>query len=442
MRMTYDQWMKDTAAFARPRSAELKDLDQALKNYEYAVASSSGSVLGEKRALQQALESWKAAQKAKGQDWRSSVRNKLKAVEKLDAELGQVIGGAGGLNSRGEVMDSAEARARRIVADAIKQNTRSMFLGQKLTVKNSKALAGLNDVRSAMSSFKSACSGIKSAASGATSPGLAQQVQSMLVSLFGEATASQAQEALGPMFMEFLSNVTPFVGAVKSGAKAIQNWAQAAQSLYKKSKIQEGVGSFAPGDPAAAFEAIVRIQQREINSYATSASIYTISATAKAAFTAADFGAVSGAVLGAAETLAVLVQKIYLFARDWSEMRDANDLLATGACDLKLFGTCPLLGCYLIANSDTSAVINIAVGDYGRAGWKFEVEAMVAKAQPAFEKARAVVRDSRYEIAAMRGMKGGAVDRTAKTLGLPTGKLSGLIADVSTRIDKIGASAA
>lgn len=439
MRTIYDQWMKDTAALARPRSTELKAVDAALKTYEHAVEHSPGSVLGEKRALQRALEGWKAAQKAKGQDWRSSVRNKLKAVERLHAELGQIITGAGGLNSQGEVMDTEEARARRIVAEAIRQNTGKMFRGRKLTVKNSKALATLNDVRSAMSSFKTACGKVQSAASGATSPGLAQQVQSMLVSLFGDATAAQVQEALGPLFAEFLTNVTPFVGAIKSGAKAVLNWAQAAKSLYMKSKIQDGVGSFAPGDPVAAFEAIVRIQQREINSYAASASVYTVCATAKAAFTAADFGAVSGAVLGAAETLAVLVQKIYLFARDWTEMSEANELLEAGMCDLGLFKTCPLLGCYLIANSDTSAIINMAVGDYGRAGWMFEVEAMVAKARPAFDKARSVIRESRYEIAAMSGMKGAAVDRTAKTLGVPTGKLTGLIADVTAKIDRVGA---
>jgi hypothetical protein len=442
MRTTYDQWMKDTAAFARPRSAELKALDAALKDYEHALAHSSGSVLGQKKALQQALAKWQAAQKAKGQDWRASVRNKLKAVEKLDAELGQVITGAGGLNSRGEVMDSEDARARRAVAQAIKENTRSMFLGRKLTVKNLKGLASLNDVRGAMANFKSACGKIQSAASGAASPGLAQQVQHMLVSLFGDATAAHVQDALGPVFGEFLTSVTPFVGAIKSGAKAIQNWAQAAHSLYTKSKIQGGAASFAPGDPAAAFEAIVLIQDREINNYTVTATLFTISAGAKAAFTAADFGTVSGAVLGAAETLAVLVQKIYLFARDWNETSEANDLLEAGVCDLSLFKTCPLLGCYLIANSDTSAVINMAVGDYGRAGWMFEVEAMVAKARPAFDKARSVIQASRYEIAGMRGMKGAAVDRTAKTLGIPTGRISGLIADVTARIDRIGSSAA
>jgi hypothetical protein len=439
MNMTHAAWMKDTAAFGRPRSTEIKHVDDALLAYEKALRDSSGSVLGEKKALRAALEAWKAAQKSKGQDWRSSVRNKLKSVEKLDAELGHVIVGAGGLNSRGELMlDAAELLAAKTLADDIKRNTRQMFTGQKLTVKNTKALADLNGVKSALSSFKSAVGNVKDAARGAVQPNLSKQLQDMLVSLFGHATAAQVQEALGPVFGEFLTNATPFVGAIKSGGYAIVKWGQAAKGLYSKHGMADARSSFAPGDPAAAFEAILVIQQREINANAASASIYTVSATAKAAFTAADFGALSGALVGAAETFALLVQKIYLFARDWSEMNDANQLLLAEACDLNLFKTCPLLGCYLIANSDTSHVINMAVGDYGKTGWKFEVEAMVKKAQPVFEKARAVIKDSRFELAGMRGQKGTVVNRNAKTLGLPTGKLSGLVQDVTKRIDSIG----
>ena len=78
----------------------------------------------------------------------------------------------------------------------------------------------------------------------------------------------------------------------------------------------------------------------------------------------------------------------------------------------------------------------MAVGDYGKTGWKFEVEKMVRLAQPVFTKARDVIKDSRFEIASMRGMKGQVTDRTALTLGiLPTGKLDGLISDVTKKID-------
>jgi hypothetical protein len=434
MRMTHAQWMKDTAALGRVRSDELKAVDGALATYERALANSSGSVLNEKRALQRALEHWKAAQMAKGQDWRNSLRNKLKAVEKLDAELGMVIVGAGGLNSRGElVIDPAEMEARKIIANHVRNNTRTLFAGAQLSPRFTQVAS---DVQGAMSSFKSAAKSISSVGASA-GPSLNQQVQSLLVSLFGSATASQVQGALGPTSAEFLTNVTPFVGAIKSGGQAIVKWGQAAKGLYAKSKMANAADSFAPGDPAAAFDAILRIQQREINQNVASAGIYTTSAAAKAAFTAADFGAISGPVLGAAETLALLVQKIYVFARDWNEMNDANTLLKAGTLDLTLFKTCPLLGCYLIANSNTSDVINLAVGDYGRPGWKFEVEAMVLKARPVFDKASEVIKGSRYEIKSMRGMKGSAVNRTKKTLGVPTGKLDGLVHDVSQKIDSV-----
>jgi hypothetical protein len=89
----------------------------------------------------------------------------------------------------------------------------------------------------------------------------------------------------------------------------------------------------------------------------------------------------------------------------------------------------------------------MAVGDYGRAGWVFEVEAMVKKAKPVFDKSRSVILDARYEIPGFRGMKGTVVDRTAKILGVPTpkgkilvvptGKIQGLKHDVEGKFDRL-----
>jgi hypothetical protein len=449
--MTFAQWMKDTAAFGRSRSKELQAVDQAFKKYELAAENSAGSVLNERRALGGALEAWKQAQKAKGQDWRTSVRNSKKTVELLDAELGTVIVGKGGLNSRGElVIDPAELKARQEIARAIKDNTKTMFLGQKLTVKTTKALSDLSSVRSSLAEFKKKVGEIRSPAQ-AASPGLSQQVQSMVTSVLGGSAGAEVAHVLGTGFIgEIVTSATPFVGAIKSGVSAISKWGSAAAGLWKRHKLNGADGSFAAGDPQAAFEAIVRIQTREVHAYATEASIHTLAAGAKAAFTAADFGAVSGAVLGAAETLAVMMQKLYLWARDCSEIEEANGLILQGVFDFTLFKSCPLLGCYLIASSDTSAIVNMAVGDYGRAGWKFEVEVMVKNAQPVFDKARTVIHDSRFEIVGLSGMKGSVVDRTKKTGqwytkhgtkvlgGIPTGKLDGLIQDVENTINRMG----
>jgi hypothetical protein len=441
MAMTYELWMSETASFARARSKELKAVDEALKAWRLAEKNSSGSVLMQKKTLQQALESWKAAQKAKGQDWRTSVRNQKKAVEKLTGELGHVITGTGGLNSRGEIMlDAKELMALKAVSDAIKQNTRKMFAGQKLTTKTAKGLADLNDVRGALSTFKGAAKDIKGAATGTlVTTGLNDELKKLLASLFGESTAAEAQAALGPLFADFLTSATPFVGAISSGAKAVKNWASAAKTLYDKWGMAEASGSFAPGDPAAAFDAVLLIMNREATAFAATASIQTVAAGAKAAFTAADFGALSGPILGAAESLALVVQKIYLFARDWKEMKAANLLLEKGVCDFGLFKTCPLLGCYLIANSDTSAIINMAVADYGKTNWKLEVEMMVRKAKPVFEKSRTVIAGARFECAGMKGMKGQVVNRNATTLGLPTGKLDGFLDDISKKVGSVTA---
>jgi hypothetical protein len=436
MKMSYEKWMSDTAAFGRVRSKELKEIDAALLAYRQAEKNSNGSILAEKQRVQKALEAWK---KSKG-DWKNSIRNKNKAVELLSNELGAMIGFAGGMNSRGELMVTGdEARAMKIVADAIRGNTRLMFQGKKLTVKGSKAAADINDVRSALMDFKSKGTTIVNTARGVAAPPpklLGDQVRDLLVQLFG-GDAQAAQEALGPTFMDFLNAATPFLGAISSGIKAVGKWKDLAKNLYQQAQMSQASNSFAPGDPAAAFDAILRIMDRQATEYGVAASIYTVSSASKFATTAFDAGALSGPLLGAAESLAITIQKIYLFARDWKEMKAANAILATGPYDLTLFKTYPLLGCYLIANSDTSAIINMAVGDYGRAGWKLEVEIMVKKAQPVFAKAREVISGSRFEIASMAQMKGQVIDRTTTT-----GRIEGAVKDISDKVkQKVGLAA-
>lgn len=245
MKMTYAIWMKDTAVFGRARSKELRAVDDALKTYENAEKNRTGSILKERNAIDEALTAWK---QAKG-DWRNNARNKLKAVERLQAELGLVIVGAGGLNSRGELMmDPEEAKARKIVAEAIKKNAAAMFKGRKLTAKNSKKLVDQGRLDLALNHFKNMAKGIKSAAPGVAQPNYQQQVQNLLANLFGETGAGHVEQALGLNFiMRFVDSVTPFVGAIASGGKAIVKWGQAALGLYHKSQI---MGGRAPSCPA------------------------------------------------------------------------------------------------------------------------------------------------------------------------------------------------
>lgn len=77
----YKEWMQRTAVVARPRSPELKALDQALERHE---KFGGGDALWR---LEQALTKWKAKQ-GPGDAWKKSIRNKKdQAVEELTARL-------------------------------------------------------------------------------------------------------------------------------------------------------------------------------------------------------------------------------------------------------------------------------------------------------------------------------------------------------------------
>jgi hypothetical protein len=60
------------------------------------------------------------------------------------------------------------------------------------------------------------------------------------------------------------------------------------------------------------------------------------------------------------------------------------------------------------------------------------------QAQSVFDKARSVISESRYELAGMRGTKGTVANRKATSLGVPTGKLAGLVQDVRHKINGLG----
>jgi hypothetical protein len=78
--MTYDEWKKLTDVVGKPRSKELKEVDEALKRLE---RFGGGDALWR---LQQALDAWKQSQ-GPGDAWKRSVRNKKLAVEQLTAQI-------------------------------------------------------------------------------------------------------------------------------------------------------------------------------------------------------------------------------------------------------------------------------------------------------------------------------------------------------------------
>jgi hypothetical protein len=310
-----------------------------------------------------------------------------------------------------------DKKALEEIANYNKNNLVRMFAGKKLTLKKN-AGYGLQDSNKDQSSNSGGQDNDKT------------PVSNILDKLFGSGTSLGMQNVLGEEFTSTVIPIAiPLIGAFESGGNAIVAAGQALKGLYQKHKMSAASDSYAPGDPAAAFDAIMNIQTREIKKYETNASIYTVSALSQLAAFQIDFGIISSIAVKSGESIALRLHKLYLIHRDYKEMEEANVLLQQGPINLNLFKTCPLLGCYLIGNSDTSSVLNMAVQDYGKIDWMFNVETMVAKAQPVFKKSREVILKSRYTIKELENQKGSVANISTKK-----GKLQSLIGQVSLMI--------
>ena len=415
----YDDWMRRTNVFAARRSPQLVTVDEALKAY----GRPSGASPANLSAVKKAFEAWKLS---KGVDWRKSDRNRDKVCEQLEAELHGP--------SRNAPLSVAEIEAIKEVERANAMNLDRMFRSRQLQWKSVTKSADVSATRTSLTEFKKISSAGSALAGRSTSGGLTgalsgtlapakQAVETFLKTLFDELDLSHVVAALGPIIDEIVAAVTPYIGMVTGGVKALAGWGTAAKLAYQRSGHEDRAGAFAPGDPSAAFDAVLRIIDRELIQTVRKATTETVATLTQGVFTLVDFGALSGPLLGAAKALANLTARIYLLARDYREVKAANALLKLGALNLELFKINPLLGCYIVACSDTSAVINMAVADYGKPGWKFEVEDMVSRVQPLLIKASQFLRASRFEIPELATTAGALRYKLDKTLGMATGKL-------------------
>ena len=197
---------------------------------------------------------------------------------------------------------------------------------------------------------------------------------------------------------KFATDLAPFVGIISSGGKALVGWVGVARKVWESHTLEETRAAFAPGDPEAAFNAIVLLLDREIQSQTAKATAKTVGFTGKALGMFADGGAISGPVVGLLEVLAEIFQMVVEYVRDYKECKAGNDMLRVGALNLELFTVCPVLGCYFLVVQDHSTIINFAVGDYGTPNWMFDVERLVPRISLALEKSRYYIRASRLEM--------------------------------------------
>lgn len=424
---SFDDWMKKTYSLTSPRSDLLKKVDEALKTYDTAKTPVN------REALKVALDRWRFEQSKQGKDWRKSVRNEKNAVSDLHRALTDISN---------RKLSPAELEAMQYISRMQAMALQKMFEGKTLQFRPSTLMGAASGAGSKWERYKAGAESLSTGGStvkSVVSAGQGIKAGAGLLAQGGRAGAigaSQSQMAgtLGTIktkvyefcrelcpgidpnhvftalhlgsVEQFAVTLSPFIGGISAGGKALIGWIGVAKKAWDASSISDTRYAFAPKDPEAAFDALLELLDREINSEVASASIKTVSFTGKMLGAFADGGAVTGPVLGLLEILADIFQTIVEYVRDYKDCQAGAEMLRLGALNLDLFKVCPILGCYFLVVQDHSTIINFSVGDYGTTGWMFDVERLVAKIGPVLDKARVFINVSRLEIPGMAHAKG------------------------------------
>lgn len=424
---SHAEWMKSTHSLVRPRSDFLKQVDAALQRYDAARNDTN------REALKKAFDRWRFEQSRQGKDWRKSVRNEKGAATNLYRALNDVDR---------RRLTAEELEAMQYIARAQAMALSRQFSQAELRFKSSNLMGvaqgvgskwqrlktGAQAAKSGASTAKSAVSGVKAVGKGIADlqsvgrAGVAQAARAGMSDQLGtvkghivqfcrelcpDLDADAVFRAVGlPAVEQFAVELAPFVGAISSGGKAVVGWIGVARSHWQRSKVADARFAIAPGDPEAAFDAVIVLLDREITAQTVRAGVKTGAFTGKLLGAFADAGAVTGPVVGLLELLAEICQTVVEYVVDYRECQAGTRMLKIGALNLELFEVSPILGCYFVVVQDHSTIINFAVGDYGTPNWMFDVEQMMKKVRVVLEKAQHLIHSSRLEVAGMERMKG------------------------------------
>lgn len=391
--MPHGQWMKLTdGGFASTRSSELRKIDNALAAYE---KSKNPADLD---ALHRALVGW---MQAKGANWKTSVRNKRKAVETL---YSQVIDLPGKSKTGAGVVALSHLRneSRAIITDLFRGKSlefRPGFL-QKLAVTKKSAAINVSGV--AKNTYTLLKPEIKRGMPGMSVDSFCKLI--IPADLYADVMAVIAKELPGFM-TELAKSVTPFLGVITTGGGALKDAAMAARGAYRRSEAKTHLQfSLSSGEPRIAIQACIRILERELQSHGASAAIGTTATAGKVAGFFADAGTATNAAIGLAASAAKLTILIFEITRDVMERNQANKLMnSLDVVSPKVFDVCPIVGAYLVCCAPTSVLVNTIFDRFFGRGWREDVEYTVeTHIGPLREQARRVIQEHRFFIPALQ----------------------------------------
>ena len=310
-------------------------------------------------------------------------------------------------------LSMAEFKAMGELARARQQLVVNMFGGTRLKFGS----AGVFSTgKSLLSSAKSVKSGVGKLAKGgsaagkvASVPGMKEAFENFMVECADVENIHDVIEAIGgDVLHELVSEVTPYLGVVTSSVKLAKAGKAVVQDGYNLYKSDDYKNGFRMGDPSAAAEAIQAIIRRDLAQHSVKLAQQTAATGAKIGGLFADFGTATTAAIGLANTLASLGLQLFSLGLDIKDMRAGNKRLAEPArLDLTVFNDCPILGCYLLTCSDTSAVANMFIADIGLPGWMDKIELMKKKQMdPLLKIANKNIMGSRLQLEGLSSNKG------------------------------------
>ncbi len=222
----------------------------------------------------------------------------------------------------------------------------------------------------------------------------------LLRKLTGMESAAEITLAIGPNVLTgFFESVAPFYGVISSSAKSIQHFYKAVNDLKSSMSTLEALPAV-QADAGHALVAVAQLLKRRSNDQFAQGAVKAVESVVNGALIGSGYGAVatSGVSLGAKiATLAVIIRRRAL---EYKEVQKGKLFLASPAnLSPKAFETCPLLGCYLLTNSDTSNIVmSCFVQGVFVPNWMKEVEKNKKQLDPIIAAAREFIGDSVFEL--------------------------------------------
>ena len=396
---TQAQWLEETSRnIFRPRSPELKLVDQAIGQYE---RSKTPAALGK---IKITFEAWK---RTKGPGWVNNERNHHGALTRLDADL---------QNVPAVRFTPQELQALAFVIEQRKQVIRNLFQGKQVTLK------GPRSPRQAVQMAADELKGSADAAAqwmrsvGKAPPPdaarlLREKLEEMARALFQVDNLAALGDLTGfvlGILAQCSVSVAPVVGHVKDGYDLVVGWGKTAKLFYEQHDIANRRYAIDTGAPSAAFNALHRCLVTETGIQAGEAGLATAAFALKTGLAFVDGGAASGPAVGAFKALAQVGLKLGVLGAEWRATRRANEILRDGPLDIELFRTYPLLGCYVLTSATLSDIVPIDC--FGQPGWMDYIETLKSRGYDGIYEAAGVLIDSSpWEIRGLpkRPMKGG-----------------------------------